>query len=77
MDYHPGGDLLSVLERREQGMGEEEACFYLAEISKCKPGTDLTEPMEEFSKHQFLNINIPECQTMCWLDASIQASSFL
>ena len=24
MDYHPGGDLLTVMERREGGMSEEE-----------------------------------------------------
>ena len=33
MDFHPGGDLLTVMERHEGGIGEEGARFYLAEIS--------------------------------------------
>ena len=32
MDFHPGGDLLTIIERQEGGMGEEDARFYLAEI---------------------------------------------
>jgi citron Rho-interacting kinase len=32
MEYHPGGDLLNVMERNDGGMGEMEASFYLAEI---------------------------------------------
>ena len=34
MDYHPGGDLFTVMERKEGGMSEQDACFYLAEIGK-------------------------------------------
>lgn len=33
MDYHPGGDLLTIMERREGSMQEEEARFYLVEIA--------------------------------------------
>ena len=34
MDFHPGGDLLTVMERQgEGGLGEEQARFYLAEIA--------------------------------------------
>ena len=33
MDFHPGGDLLTVMERQEGGLGEEKARFYLAEIA--------------------------------------------
>ena len=33
MDFHPGGDLLTVMERQEGGMAEEDAKFYLAEIA--------------------------------------------
>jgi citron Rho-interacting kinase len=33
MDFHPGGDLLSVMERNEGGMSESDARFYLAEIA--------------------------------------------
>lgn len=34
MEYHPGGDLFTVMERKGGGMNEREACFYLTEISK-------------------------------------------
>ena len=34
MDFHPGGDLFTVMERREGGMNENQARFYLTEISK-------------------------------------------
>ena len=33
MDFHPGGDLFTIMERREGGMSEQEARFYVAEIS--------------------------------------------
>ena len=33
MDFHPGGDLLTVMERQEGGMAEENAKFYLTEIA--------------------------------------------
>lgn len=32
MDFHPGGDLLSLLDRYDGIFTEEMACFYLAEI---------------------------------------------
>ncbi len=33
MDFHPGGDLFTIMERKEGGMAEQEARFYIAEIS--------------------------------------------
>ena len=36
MDFHPGGDLFTIVERKEGGMSEKEARFYLVEIGKFK-----------------------------------------
>ena len=35
MDFHPGGDLFTIMERKDGGMGEKKARFYIAEISEC------------------------------------------
>ena len=32
MEFHPGGDLLSLLSRRGGSLNEDEARFYLAEV---------------------------------------------
>ncbi|XP_045137030.1 citron rho-interacting kinase-like [Portunus trituberculatus] len=33
MDFHPGGDLLSLLDRYDGSFSEDMACFYLAEVT--------------------------------------------
>ena len=33
MDFHPGGDLLSLLDRYDGSFSEEMTCFYVAEIT--------------------------------------------
>ena len=36
MDFHPGGDLLNIMQRYEGGLSEQLARFYLCEISEWK-----------------------------------------